>query len=194
MVGKMDLNFYENEQNVDHYTKFTPAHDGALLIDTFSENLPENSTVLELGMGPGKDFKVLSERYSVTGSDLSKLFLQRYREKDSSAKLLHLDARTLETDQTFDAIFSNKALIHLSPEELQQSFDRQHEVLNAGGLIMHSFWHGEGSGEFGDLTLVRHNETDLADMLDGAFDILKLEQHAKMAEGDSIFVLARKKG
>ena len=189
----MENNYYENEENVDNYTKFTPAHDGVLLIDVLSEHLPEDASVLELGIGPGKDFKLLSQRYQVTGSDFSRVFLERYRKQDSAAELLHLDARTLETDRTFDAIFSNKALIHLSPAELQQSFDRQHAVLNDNGLLLHSFWIGEGEATFNDLKLVYHNEHDLTKMLEKSFDIVALEKHAKMADDDSIYVLARKK-
>lgn len=189
----MEENFYENEEKVDGYTKFTPTHDGALLIDVLSEHLAKDATVLELGMGPGKDFKTLSRHYRVTGSDFSHLFLQRYREQDPAADLLHLDARTLETDRRFDAIFSNKALIHLSPDELQQSFDRQRAVLNDNGLILHSFWIGEGENTFDDVKLVYHNEQDLTKMLETSFDIVALEKHAKMADDDSIYVLARKK-
>ncbi len=189
----MEDNYYENEANVDNYTKFTPAHDGALLIEVLGAHLPKGASVLELGMGPGKDFKLLTQHYSVTGSDFSRVFLERHRQKDPAADLLHLDARTLETDRTFDAIFSNKALIHLSPAELQQSFDRQHAVLNDNGLIMHSFWSGEGQKTFNDLTLVYHNERDLTHMLEASFDIVALAKHAKMADDDSIYVVARKK-
>jgi len=189
----MELDYYENEENVDHYTKFTPAHDGALLIEVLSGHLPEDAAVLELGMGPGKDFKLLSRRYRATGSDFSRLFLRRYREQDPAADLLHLDARSLETERTFDAIFSNKALIHMSPAELQQSFDRQHAVLDDNGLILHSFWYGESENTFNDLKLVYHNENDLTKMLEMSFDIVALEKHAKMADDDSIYVLARKK-
>jgi len=189
----MQDDYYENEKHISHYIQFTPAHDGALLVDALNENLAKGSAVLELGMGPGKDFKSLSQRFRMTGSDFSHLFLDRYRELDPTADLVHLDARTLDIDRTFDAIFSNKALIHLSAEELQQSFDRQHEVLNDNGLILHSFWYGEGEQVFDDLTLVYRNEKDLSKMLQDSFDILVLEKHAKMAEGDSIYVLARKK-
>jgi cyclopropane fatty-acyl-phospholipid synthase-like methyltransferase len=190
----MDQNYYENEKNVSSYIEFTPAHDGALLIDLLTKQLPQGSSVLELGMGPGKDFKRLSEHFQVTGSDFSHAFLDRYRGLDDSADLLYLDARTIDTDRRFDAIFSNKALIHFSPAELQQSFARQHAVLNDNGLILHSFWSGEGQANFNDLTLVYHNEQDLTELLSGSFDILALERHAKMAEGDSIYVLARKLG
>jgi cyclopropane fatty-acyl-phospholipid synthase-like methyltransferase len=129
----------------------------------------------------------------MTGSDFSKLFLQRYREQDPAADLLHLDARTLETNRTFDAIYSNKALIHLSSAELEQSFERQHALLNDNGLILHSFWYGEGEDTFDNLTLVYHNEQELTKMLEASFDIVALKKHAKMEDDDSIYVLARKK-
>jgi cyclopropane fatty-acyl-phospholipid synthase-like methyltransferase len=189
----MEHDYYDNAENVENYSKFTPAHDGALLVDALSAYLPDGSTVLELGIGPGKDFKLLCERFKVTGSDFSSAFLDRYRALDPSAELLQLDARTLETERCFDAIFSNKVLIHMAAEELQQSFARQHALLNDGGLIMHSFWNGAGQKEFDGLTLVYHNANDLTAMLEGSFDVLALEQHAKMAEGDSIYVVARKK-
>ncbi|MCP4275075.1 MAG: class I SAM-dependent methyltransferase [Gammaproteobacteria bacterium] len=189
----MEKNYYESAANVESYSKFTPAHDGALLVDVLSAHLPKGSTVLELGMGPGKDYKLLTQSFTVTGSDFSNAFLDRYRAQDPAANLLQLDARTLETEYCFDAIFTNKALIHFSFEELQQSFACQHEVLNDNGLIMHSFWHGEGQNEFEGLTLVYHNEQELTAMLEDSFDILALERHAKMSEGDSIYVLARKK-
>ncbi len=189
----MEQDYYENAANVESYCKFTPSHDGRLLVDALDAWLPEGSTVLELGMGPGKDYRLLSERFKVTGSDFSNAFLQRYRVKDAAAELLQLDARTLDTDCRFHAIFSNKVLIHFSAEELQQSFASQHKVLNDGGLMLHSFWYGEGQKEFDGLTLVYHNERDLTAMLEDTFDILALKKHAKMAEGDSIYVVARKK-
>jgi cyclopropane fatty-acyl-phospholipid synthase-like methyltransferase len=189
----MEYDYYENAANVENYTKFTPSHDGGLLVDTLAAWLPKGATVLELGMGPGKDYQLLTQRFKVTGSDFSNAFLDRYRAKDPAAELLQLDARTLDTEQRFDAIFANKVLMHFSAAELQQSIARQHEVLNDKGLMMHSFWYGEGQKEFDGLTLVYHNEQDLTAMLEDSFDILALEKHAKMSEGDSIYVVARKK-
>jgi trans-aconitate methyltransferase len=187
------MDFYENKKNVGQYIEFTPSHDGALLVDLLVNHLPASATVLELGMGPGKDFDKLSKHFSVTGSDFSTTFLELYRLRNDSADLLHLDARTLDTERTFDAIFSNKALIHLSREDLRTSFLRQSDVLNAGGLVLHSFWHGAGEANFDGLRLVYQDEHELAGMLEDAFDIIDVGRHAKMAEDDSIYVLARKR-
>ena len=105
-----------------------------------------------------------------------------------------LDALTLETDQHFDAIFSNKVLIHLDEEQLAQTFARQHAVLNPGGIILHSFWYGDSEAEFGALTLRRRNEEHLTRLLEEHFDVLVMDRHAKMSEGDSIYFVARARG
>jgi len=189
----MNMDYYEDQDKIEKYIKFEPSHDGSMLVEKLVAALPEGATVLELGMGPGKDFKRLSRHFEMTGSDLSKLFLELFRQHDNKADLLHLDARTLDTDRTFDGIFSNKALIHLRDKELRQSFRRQHAVLNDAGLILHSFWHGDGEEEYSGLRLVNRTGQDLQNLLDGLFDIIEIGRHAKMADDDSVYVLASKK-
>jgi len=187
------MDYYENKDKVSKYIKFTPSDDGTLLVDMLVENLPAGATILELGIGPGKDFDRLSKHFSVTGSDTSREFLQLFREHHEHADLLYLDAKTLDTERTFDCIFSNKVLIHFTRQEVRESFARQHEVLNADGLILHSFWHGNGNKEYSGLRFYYYTEEDIADALDGFYDILKIGHHAKMAANDSVYVLARKK-
>lgn len=187
------MDYYENHDNVRKYIEFTPSHDGAGLVDRLVTHLPAGSSVLEIGMGPGKDLQLLQRHFDVTGSDRSTVFLDLYRETHPDAELLELDARTLDTDRRFDAVFSNKALIHMSRDDLRASFARQHAVLNDGGLILHSFWHGSGEAEYGGLRLVYHDEDELADMLAGRFEVVNIGRHAKMADDDSVYVLARRK-
>ena len=67
--------YFDDEKNVQDYLKMAEGYDGADLIDVLREYLPKNATVLELGMGPGKDLNILSHRYEVTGSDNSQLLL-----------------------------------------------------------------------------------------------------------------------
>lgn len=42
-------------------------YDGTDMIKILQNHLPENSTVLELGMGPSKDIDILKKSYAVTG-------------------------------------------------------------------------------------------------------------------------------
>jgi SAM-dependent methyltransferase len=188
------LEFYKNKKNVENYIRFTPSHDGSELVDVLADVLPHGSTVLELGMGPGKDFDLLGKLFEVTGSDSSQEFLDLYRARNADAELLLLDAITLDTDRRFDAIYSNKVLIHLTRDELAISFARQHDILNADGLLMHSFWHGDtGEEEYEGLRLTYYTEKDLTDLLEPDFEVVDIRRHAKMKEGDSVYVIARKK-
>ena len=177
--------YYEDSTNVEGYSKFNPEHDGSLLVDALEPYLEKHA------VGPGKDFALLSKRYQVTGSDFSNAFIDRLREKHPQADLVLLDALTLETDQKFDAIFSNKVLIHMTEEQLSQSFARQHDVLNEGGIILHSFWYGDDEQSFGPLTLRRRNEAQLTPLIEEHFEILLMDKHAKMKDGDSIYFVAR---
>jgi trans-aconitate methyltransferase len=185
------MGFYDKEENIDKYTQFIPNHDGVELISVLKTQLAKNSTVLELGIGPGKDFELLANDYEVTGSDRSLVFLDKYRKKNPHAELLQLDARTLETDKTFDCIYSNKVLIHLTREELGQSLARQREILNDNGLLMHSFWQGDKEEVYDDLRITYYTERQLLDMMKEFYEVVEIKPHAKMTEGDSIYVLAR---
>ena len=119
------MGYFHEEKNVLEYIKMAEGYDGKELIEILKNHLPVGSTVLELGMGPGKDLKILSSDYIVTGSDYSNVFLELYRKKNKNADLLLLDAITLKTRRKFDCIYSNKVLIHLTRQELRMSLKRQ---------------------------------------------------------------------
>jgi cyclopropane fatty-acyl-phospholipid synthase-like methyltransferase len=185
------MDFYDKAENIESYSNFVPAYDGAELVGVLASRLDKGATVLELGIGPGHDFERLAENYRVTGSDNSRIFLDRYREKNPKAELMQLDARTLETNKKFDCIYSNKVLIHLTHAELSDSFVRQKERLNPNGLILHSFWHGDKEEVYNDLRITYYTEQLLQALLPEEFEILEIRKHAKMTEGDSIYILAR---
>lgn len=185
------MEFYDKEENIESYANFVPAYDGAELVAVLESRLDKGATVLELGIGPGHDLERLAGNYKVTGSDNSRVFLDRYREKNPDAELMQLDARTLETDKKFDCIYSNKVLIHLTHAELRDSFLRQKERLHPNGLILHSFWHGDKEDVYNGLRITYYTEQVLRTLLPDAFEVLEIRKHAKMTEGDSIYMLAR---
>lgn len=187
------MDYYDDAANVDRYIEAARGFDGADLIRVLSEFLEAGSSVLELGMGPGKDVALLGERFAVTGSDRSPVFVDRYRRDHPGADVLLLDAVTIDTDRRFDCVYSNKVLHHLSDAELAQSLERQSRVLNPDGVAMHSFWYGSGEEDFHGLRSVSRTEDDLRRLLSPSFDVLKMERYREFEDGDSIYVLAKLK-
>ncbi len=186
------MGFYDSEDNVKTYLAMADGYDGADLIAVLERYLPKGASVLELGMGPGKDLDLLRASYTVTGSDTSRVFLDRYRKQHPDADLLLLDAVRMDTNRTFDGIYSNKVLHHLTRAELEASLQRQHAVLNDAGLLLHSFWSGTGEEEMHGLRFAYYTEATLREILGEGFDVLALERYQEMGEGDSLYVLLRK--
>ena len=187
------MGFYDTIENVNSYIKMAEGYDGAELIRILNEYLPAGSKVLELGTGPGVDLAILQKTYEVTGSDASDIFLERYRKRNPETDLLKLDARTLETNRKFDGIYSNKVLHHLSQEELETSFQRQNELLNPGGILLHAFWHGEKEEFMHGLRFQYYTETMMREKVEPTFEILRLEPMKEMEEDDTLLVLLRKR-
>jgi cyclopropane fatty-acyl-phospholipid synthase-like methyltransferase len=183
------MNYYDDKKNAEEYIKMAEGYDGRELIEVLKRYLPQGASLLELGMGPGKDFDLLSLSYQVTGSDYSQTFLDIYREKDKAADLLLLDASTLETDRKFDGIYSNKVLQHLSEDELKSSFTKQRAILNPSGTLLHSFWYGEREEFFHGLRFRYYTEGVLLQIVEPHFTVLEMEKYKEMEVNDSIYLV-----
>ena len=127
---------FDDEKNVADYIRMADGYEGKELVIKLEKYLKAGSTLLELGMGPGKDLDMLIEKYKVTGSDNSQVFLDRYHKMNPKAELLKLDAVTLETEKQFDCIYSNKALHHLTPDELVRSLQHAREKIEVIRLFV----------------------------------------------------------
>ncbi len=185
--------YFDDKKNVEEYIKLAEGYDGREFIPTLQAHLEDNAAVLELGMGPGKDFELFSEHFRVTGSDHSKIFLDRFRTAHPNADLLWLDAASLETDRKFDCIFSNKVLHHLSKSQLEKSFRNQTKILNPGGLSFHTFWYGDFEEEYSGLRFVYYTPENLQKLTDDEFEAIELNMYTEMEENDSFYILLRKK-
>ena len=184
--------YYKTLASVEEYIKAAEGYNGKRLIIKLNEYLPEGSSLLEIGSGPGTDWKLLKNHYKVVGSDNSAEFLNYLTSTNPLGKFLELDAVILDTDALFDGIYSNKVLHHLKDEELADSIDRQYKILHAGGIICHSFWKGEGSEIFKGLYVNYHDEQSLRDKFEKNFDILLLENYQEFEKDDSIILIGRK--
>lgn len=185
------MSYYNDIKNVEDYIRMAEGYDGKEIVKILVDTLPKNASILELGMGPGKDLLLLSEHFQVTGSDSSPVFIERFRVDHPDADVLQLDAVTLDIERKFDCIYSNKVLMHIRRDDLAQSFHRQAELLNPGGMLFHTFWYGEGEEEFNGLRFVYYNRETLTDTLGERFEIITFEKYAEMEEGDSFYVTVK---
>ena len=130
----MEAEYYKTKESVEEYVKLAKDVSGKQLIDKLKQILSPDSILLEIGSGPGTDWRILNESYNVIGSDNSIEFLNHLINKNPNVEFLELDAVTLKTDKKFDGIYSNKVMHHLKDEELSASLLRQHEILNSEGV------------------------------------------------------------
>ena len=114
----MEGEYYKTKESVEEYIRLAKDVSGKQLIENLKRVLPANSVMLEIGSGPGTDWKILSESYKVIGSDNSAEFLNHLINENPNGEFLELDAITLKTGQNFDGIFSNKVMHHLTDNEL----------------------------------------------------------------------------
>ena len=187
------MGYYDSEENVARYIRMADGCDGKRLIDALAIYLPEGSTALELGMGPGKDLLMLNERWQATGSDSSAVFVDRFRRLHPNVDVKILDAITLDTDERYDGIYSNKALYHLTRDELRASFKRQGQVLKTGGIALHSFWYGSEAYTHQDLHFAYYREDALKALIGPGYEILDTQRYAEMEPGDSFYAVLRKR-
>ena len=167
-------------------------YNGLTLIEHLKKHLKDGCSILELGTGPGNDIELLSRYYKVTGSDYSDLFLERLNKRHPEIPFLNLDAISLNTTLSFDGIYSNKVLQHLTDEELKSSIENQYRLVNNDGIICHSFWNGEGCETIGGIIHNYHTSEALMELFSRKFKILSIEVYKEMEADDSIFLIAQK--
>lgn len=184
---------FSTRKSAMEYLIMTDGYDGRAIIDVLKTYLKPGSSVLELGMGPGRDLEILEETYCVTGSDVSEVFIDLFRKKKPGSDLYQLDAVTIDTDRKFDCIFSNKVLHQISRKELTRSFSRQLEVLNPGGIACHTFWYGDKEIEVKNRRIHYYTESTISDHLDNGFEMLLAKTYREMDVEDSMLVIGRKR-
>ncbi|MFY0626963.1 MAG: class I SAM-dependent methyltransferase [Reichenbachiella sp.] len=188
----MKEKYYQSKESVQEYISMAKDVNGGELIEKLQQYLHKGSTVLEIGSGPGTDWKMLKEQYDATGSDYSKEFLNHLIQAYPEGHFLELDAVSLKTEDRFDGIYSNKVLHHLNDTELIQTIKRQTEILNPMGVICHSFWKGQGSEIFKGLFVNYHDQSSLEKLFGRYFNILTIEEYKEFEENDSLLLIGKK--
>ena len=187
------MGYFDNEKNVQDYIKMVEDYNPIELINILRKNLEKGSTLLELGMGPGKDLDILRNYYNVTGSDSSQIFINRYKKTHPESDIIQIDARDIKIKQKFDCIYSNKVLIHLTKEECNSSFKKQKNILNPSGILFHTFWFGTKTEKYQELLFTYYSEDELKNMVKDDYNIISIERYTEDKKDDSILLIVQRK-
>lgn len=187
------MSFYDDSDNVDKYIEMCKDYNGSNIYQSLQSQLSDDKKLLELGSGPGFDIPFLHEHYQVTGSDLSEQFLMRCRNKFPHIQFLKLDVLNINVTESFDCIYSNKVLHHLTEEQLQLSLLQQVKALDSGGIIAHSFWIGEEDMEMEGLLFNYYRKERLLEIISENFSILSTLSYQEFEASDSLFLIAKLK-
>lgn len=189
----MSESFFEKEDNVKQYLEMTADYDGTWFFEQFKKHIPKDYKALELGMGPGKDLDNIRQAYDVVGSDYSFVFAELYKRSHPEVKVMVLDAINIKTSRPFDCIYTNKVLHHLNEKDLKKSIKRQHEVLNPGGIVFHTFWLGTGQENYEGMLFNYYELNEIKALFEDQFDIINLMSYKEFKDDDSILLVAKKK-
>jgi SAM-dependent methyltransferase len=102
------------------------------------DRLPLGADVLELGCGQGTPTtRLLAERFTVTGVDISARQLELARSVVPNATFLHADMASLSfPPQSFDGVAAFFSLIHVPREEHASLLEHIAGWLRPGGLLV----------------------------------------------------------
>jgi len=108
------------------------------LLEDLIARLPTGAKVLDAGCGAGVPVtQKLSEQFSVTGVDFSEAQIELARKNVSKANFVCQDMTKLDfPENTFDAICSYYAIIHIPRQEHQAQLANFHRMLKPGGFAL----------------------------------------------------------
>lgn len=187
------MSYFHDLDNASEYARECEHCDATEQVALLHDVLAVNASILELGSGPGNDLELLSRHYDVAGSDESPAFLSILKARHPGFTILKLDAEKIETTDSYDAIYSNKVLQHLSDAQLVKSFARQAELLHPEGYVLHLIWCDLDDAPTDIFPVFEtRDEGQIAELMGTNFRIVAAEAYSEFKPDDSLAILARK--
>lgn len=108
----------------------------------------ENSTLLDLGCGPGNNAVLLSrvEGIRIIGMDLSREMVRLAKANVPEGDFCVKDLRDLEFKEPCDAVLASFCIVHLTLEETATLIRKIAGILKPSGHLYISFMEGQGQG------------------------------------------------
>lgn len=122
----------------DYYDdRYNAAEEFAAQFTDFVTSLPSNAVVADIGSGPGKEASTLATVVQkVVAVDLSATMLAKVKEKNPAIETVQANMNHMPfPDKSFDAIWCSRAIIHVPQEDLAQTLQEFHRVLQPEGVL-----------------------------------------------------------
>ena len=127
-----------NAKATEYLATRTEDSEDVQLLQELVQRLPRGAKVLDAGCGAGVPVtKFLSGFFEVIGVDFAKAQIQLARQLVPQAQFVCQDMTELAfSDQSFDAICSYYAIIHIPRQEHHRLFLNLHRILKPSGLAL----------------------------------------------------------
>lgn len=104
----------------------------------FAEYVPSGGKILDIGCGGGVPFtKYLSEKYKVTGIDISPNQITLARKNVPNSRFICMDMGNLDFEKDyFHGILAYYSIIHLPRDEHADLFKKMYRILKLGGIVL----------------------------------------------------------
>ena len=176
------------------------------LIDYGKEFLKhlKGKRILDLGCGPGRDSKYLSDHgLEVYSIDASREMVKEAKKRAPKAKVSQMDMRKLDFPQKFfDGVWANFSLLHLKKEALPKILSDIHQILKKEGILFIGLkqgnkeqWEKEKLNKNLRMFYSYYQKDELTDRVKGAgFEIISAKEIKHLYESDKkiIVLFARK--
>jgi mutator protein MutT len=113
------------------------------LYPAFTENLPTDAHILDLGCGSGRDSAYfIQQGYQLTALDMSRE-LAAIAEKKIAQPVIVKSFTEVDAVDAYDGIWANSSLLHATGGQIRETLRRLISALKRDGIIFMSFKHGE---------------------------------------------------
>ncbi len=163
--------------------------------------VPKGSEVLDLGCGCGiPDAQLLSDRFRVTGVDISDVQVDRARQLVPGARFVRADmTEVMFSEESFGAVICLYALIHVPLEEQRPLLARVYRWLVPGGLFLvitgEQAWTGTEPNWLGSNSEMFWSHTDAATyqrwLEEAGFEVRRRRHVPEPGSGHALFLAAR---
>lgn len=167
--------------------------------DEFIEYLPEDSEIMDLGCGSGRDSLYFIERgFDVTAVDGSEELCE-LASIHIGQDVLNLKYKELNFSDVFDGVWACASFTHSTLEELKEVLGKIGESLKDGGILFLSFKYGDFDGVRNNKYNKYYRTNEIKDILEeyNELTLLKVSKvnDIRQARSDEkwIHVIAKKK-